>query len=65
MQDALDAQWVENNSKEVCLKYTYIHSNLQDLMKLSQGNIMKIKEKNILKSALAQLDWAKGQLIPE
>ena len=53
MQDALDAQWVENNSKEVCLKYTYIHSNLQELMKLSQGNIMKITEKNILKSALA------------
>ena len=46
MQDALDAQWVENNSKEVCLtKYTYIHANLQYLMKLSQGNIMKIKEK--------------------
>ena len=48
MQDALDAQWVENISKEVCLKYTYTHAYLQYLMKLSQGNIMKIEEKKYL-----------------
>ena len=36
MQDALDAQWVGNISKEVCLiHYTYTHANLQYLTKLS------------------------------